>query len=276
MTSLFNLPWPLNLPTQPSQSSASPTVDTFVVTNTNDTGTDSLRQAIAAANLDTSGAVDVITFRLGTGAHTITLGSTLDITAKNLTLAGPGNPANLTISGGGQVQDFKIEAGANVVLSGLSITQGHDTTVTGGGGGISNKGGTLTLNNDILSNNSALNGGGILNSGVLTVNNSIFKQNTATAGGGAIYNSVGTLTISGSVFGNNSAAVGGGAIFNGENLTLGNSTISNNSANQGGGIYNVDGIGVTSFKAHRSALPSGFLRFAMYPSSPISSVFSGI
>lgn len=76
----------LTLATQLPQGASQ--AHTFTVTNTNDIGNGSLRQAILNANADSAKnptAVDVINFNLGTGAHTITLTSaTLDITALSL------------------------------------------------------------------------------------------------------------------------------------------------------------------------------------------------
>ncbi len=215
----------------PSMLGASQTVThTFTVINTNDSGAGSLRSAIAAANADTSGAADVINFNLGTGAHLITLGSTLDITAKNLTINGTG-ANNLSISGNNQVRDFLVEAGANVTISGLTVTQG----ITGG---IVNNG-TLTLNNDTLSNNTNSIGGGILNNGALMVSNSTFSNNFATGAGAGIFNYGGTLTVKDSTFSNNSAVFGGaidnhgtvnasGLVFFGNTSTRATGTITDN------------------------------------------------
>ncbi len=220
---------------QASTPLATPITHTFTVTSSSDSGTGSLRQAILNANADTSGAADVINFNLGTGAHTITLTSaTLDITAKNLTINGTG--ANLlTISGNNKLEDFAIEAGANVTISGLTITQGFSTF----GGGIHN-GGILTLNQDTLSNNVAtMAGGAISSNSVLTINGSLFNQNTAPNGGAIA--SGGTLTINASTFINNSATAGGdgGAIYNSGTFTISGSTFANNTAstNAGGAIF---------------------------------------
>src|SRR5579883_273241 len=146
---------PLNLTTQSvkSFSGSSQATHTFTVTNVNDHGAGSLRQAILNANADSvknPKTVDIINFNLGTGTHTITLTSAdLDITAKNLTINGTG--ANVTVSGNNKLQDFVIETGASVTISGLTIANGLSTT---NGGGILNNG-KLTLNNSALTNNAA-------------------------------------------------------------------------------------------------------------------------
>src|SRR5216684_934360 len=77
---------------------------TITVINTNDSGSGSLRDAVASA---ASG--DTINFNLAYPA-TITLGSTLTI-GTNLTISGPG-ASNLAISGGGAVRVFSVTQGA--------------------------------------------------------------------------------------------------------------------------------------------------------------------
>ena len=82
-----------------------------------------------------------------------------------------------------------------------------------GGGGIANTG-TLTVSCSILSGNTANSeGGGILNSGTLTVSGSTLSGNVTASAGGGIYNiSIGTVIVenSSSITGN-TAPVGFGA-----------------------------------------------------------------
>ena len=93
-----------------------------------------LREAINAANA-LAGA-NTITFSVG---GTITLASTLpDITdAAGLTMDGTGQ--TLTISGNNAVRVMQVGAGASLTLNDLTIANG-----TGSGGGIANSG-TLTI-----------------------------------------------------------------------------------------------------------------------------------
>ena len=89
--------------------------------------------------------------------------------------------------------------------------------LAGAGGGISNSG-TLTINNSTISGNSASLGryrwgGGILNwGGILTIKNSTISGNIArgfsgfVAQGGGIYNA-GTLTLNNSTLSGNGAVV---------------------------------------------------------------------
>lgn len=101
---------------------------------------------------------------------------------------------------------------------------------------------TLNLKNLTVENGSAANGGGVSNSGTLTVTNSTLSANAATAGnGGGVYNtSTGKLTVTGSTFSANTASGNGGAIDSetGTSLNVVNSTFSANTAGADGGGIN--------------------------------------
>jgi hypothetical protein len=107
------------------------------------------------------------------------------------------------------------------------------------GGGIGNSG-TLTINNSTISlNRASVDGGGICQTGgTLTINNSTINGNSASVNGGGIYQTGGTLTINNNTISGNSATNDGGGVFNqtGGTLTINNSTVSQNSATVGGGI----------------------------------------
>jgi predicted outer membrane repeat protein len=220
------------------------------VTNTNDSGAGSLRDAINAVP---NGGT--ITFCISPLPATITLTSNELNIPRNMTISGPGS-ALLTISGGGNFRVFENDS-ATVAISGLTVKNGNGTaifgtTVTPGpGGGIFN-GGTMTLTDVTLTSNTSLEGGAIATEGTLTVNNSTITNNNAPCSatcngqGGGIFN-YHTVNVSGSTISNNTAGFFGGGIFNantgGTNLvTVTNSTISGNSAvGEGGGIMNASG-----------------------------------
>ncbi len=201
------------------------------VTNLNDAGVGSLRQAI----LDTpaGGTVD---FQPGlTGTIVLTSGE-LAIT-HDLTIIGPGAD-RITVSGNRLSRIFGInDAHSTVAISALTIAGG--SAPASYGGGIVNIG-TLTVSNSIISDNSAIGvGGGIYNGGLLTVSNSAFNGNSTGLFGGGIDNG-GTLTVNSSTLSGNSANGGGGGIYN-EGfgiVTVSNSTLSNNSTSYGGGGIN--------------------------------------
>lgn len=183
-----------------------------------------LRYCITQAN--TVAGDDTITFSV-TG--TINLAGALPNLSSNIDLDGPG-PDLLTVrrDTGGQYRIFTIESGRTVSISGLTIANG--SVLDGQGGGIWN-GGTLAMNNCVLSGNTASRmpspslgvfGGGIFNSGgALTLSNCTISGNIAEISGGFV----------------SSVSVSGGGIYtNGGSVTVSNSTISGNSARRSGGI----------------------------------------
>jgi len=214
------------------------TASAQVVTNSADSGPGTLRSAITNA---ASGAV--LTFAPGLSGATITLSNTLTINT-NLTIDASALPGGLQINGNGSVQIFNVASNTFVFLNSLTITNGN--AATGGfGGGIFNSG-TLTLTNCILSGNSApFDGGGIWSDGTLTLNQCTLSGNflTSFGFGGGIFNS-GTLTLNQCTLSGNSAtgtrgyAGGGGGIDNEGTLTLNQCTLSGNYAVFGGGISN--------------------------------------
>ena len=88
-------------------------------------------------------------------------------------------------------------------------------------------------------------GGGIYNSGTLTITNSIIENNTAKDSGGGIYN-IGNLTISDTVVRNNQANRYGGGIVNyAQQVNIIRTSFEQNSAHYGGAISNSYGGRVT-------------------------------
>ena len=116
---------------------------TITVTNTNDSGAGSLRQAIAdAVNGDT------IEFGV-TG--TITLMTSELLVNKNVTLNGPGSD-NLTVDGNHASRVFHVSGGVTATIAGLTITNG---SASDWGGGIYNDPSVLTVNNCTIAGNFA-------------------------------------------------------------------------------------------------------------------------
>jgi hypothetical protein len=202
---------------------------TIIVSNTNDNGPGSLRQALVVANDgDTIDATGI------SGVITLTTGELL--VNKSVIINGPGADS-LAVDGNAASVVFQVTATGAVTISDLTIRNGQ----AGFGGGILNGGGVLlTVINSTVSENTAPFGGGIYNGGGLTIVNSTLSGNTATSEGGGIYNGS-TLTISNSTFSGNAAqGSGGGCINAGGILLITNSTLSGNSAlDIGGGVYNL-------------------------------------
>ncbi|MEH1895466.1 MAG: VCBS domain-containing protein [Nostoc sp.] len=248
-----------------------------VVTNTNDSGEGSLRQAILNANANPD--ANTITFAGSVFTDgtpdTITLTSGELVITNALTINGLG-ASNLSISGNSfSVDDGNSSNEIAVAINGLTIRDGFgifnvenltinnssisgntgifgsiynlgtatitNSTISGNSGGYAGitNGGTATITNSTISGNSGLTGG-ILNGGTATITNSTISGNSGSAGG--IVNA-GTTTITNSTISGNTAQDSGGGINNQATLSIINSTITNNTAdsdNDGSG----DGGGV--------------------------------
>lgn len=215
---------------------------TLTVMNTNDSGSGSLRDTLASA-----GNGDTITFDSGLSGTTISLDSTL-ILSQNVTIDGSSLASKITISGNDMYRIIEINTSITVTLNSLIIAHGRSQS-DGSGGGISNTGGTLTIINSSISNNSidSWAGGGIHTyNGTLTVIDSVISNNSGAEFGGGIYTSNSELTVTDSIISGNSAG-GGGGIFtvgqdNDDIVTITGSTISSNSAGYGGGIQNSNSV----------------------------------
>src|SRR5947208_7235931 len=217
---------------------------TIIVTNTNDNGPGSLRQALADANdSDTIDATGI------SGAISLISGELL--VNKSVAINGAGADV-LAVDGNTVSRVFQIRfPGETVAISGFTVRNGHAGNA---GGGIDNENNaTLTITNCTISGNVAGLGGGTFNNGMLTITSTTISDNFSS-NGGAVYNSGGCiLTITNSTVSGNSASSGGG-IFNIAAFAITNSTFSGNSAQLGGGISSTDTveIGNTILNAGKS------------------------
>ncbi len=230
--------------------------DTITVQNDLDSGAGSLREAIA---LICPGGT--INFAAGLSGGTIGLNSAL-IIEKDLTINGLG-ASNLTVDG--QINDRVFEVFTHTVaISGLSVTGGIG--VTEPGGGIFNSG-NLTLDDVAVYLNVAIDefGGGIANYNVLTITNSAVFSNTVDgADGGGIYNE-GTLSLDTvDVYANEAPPAAfpagfGGGIATAGTATITNSNIFNNfSSIDGGGIINAGDLTITASEIYGNGAIEGF------------------
>jgi cysteine-rich repeat protein len=187
-----------------------PTGRIISVTNTQDGGPGSLRQAIAEAGPYDTVEIDV------NGTITLLREITIDTT---VTVVGPG-AGNLVVSGGATTRLFRI-TGGNVVISNVTIADGRGQDSAGA---IENSG-TLTLLN-------------------VTVRDSVGSGvNSAKAGG---IDNLGTLNLVGCEISGNRGDPGGILNNNRSNglpdagqLTIVDTVVSGNTGHNGGGIWNI-------------------------------------
>jgi hypothetical protein len=234
---------------------------TITVTNTNDIGPGSLRQALADANDG-----DTINFAV-TGRITLTSGG-LGID-KSVTISGPG-AHRLSIDGNQGVYIFYVHYNT-VTISGL--------TITNGGCGIASDYATLSVSNCVVTANNAYDCGGI------AINNAPPPGPTAPGeredlrdareGCGDHPAGFVTLTVANCIISDNS----GPGVWNlSATVTITNSTISgnfvdNSGSGEGGGIY-TSGTKLPGDLTVINSTISG--NFAFYDGGGISSGFSGL
>lgn len=188
--------------------------------------------------------VDCSTTSLQAAINQASPGATLAVTGtcsgdytinQNLTLVGH-QTAVLDAQGSGTT--LTVSPGATVQVTDLTITSGDAID----GGGVNNSG-TLTLSRVLVTNSFASSGGGIFNnsSASVTLSQTTVSLNNSGGFGGGIYNN-GAMTINSSTVEQNLSADGGGGIFSCcgfKPATVSNSTISGNfTAGSGGGIFN--------------------------------------
>lgn len=212
----------------------------YVTTNA-DSGSGSLRAAVASA---APGVTTAILFQGLTG--TIVLASPITI-AQSVAIIGPG-ASILSISGGNATSLFTVNSATSAVFFGLTLTQG----------------------------NAATEGGAIFSDGNLAIFSSTLSTNTASTAGGAIEVDDGTLVATGAIFTGNSVAstlsASGGAIDAYGDMTIDSSTFQNNSVTvsgsnvsaAGGAIsindYETQGLALTNtqFYGNSATSPNGY------------------
>lgn len=227
---------------------------TLLVSNNNDSGPGSLRQAILDNN--SVGGGTIVFSNIVTGAIVLTNGELLIM--RDVTIIGPG-PDILAINGNYPATNnrvFDIEAIKAVAIMNLTITDGHGVN----GGGIYNAFGSLVVSNCVLSGNLAADGAAIYNEdnligAQLTVIGCTISGNSAGYQGGGIFNNPSTLgyaaiSVIGSTFRSNTANFGGAIFNNGSangfaSVSVNSSTFSgnvafytNNLGGLGGAIFN--------------------------------------
>ena len=223
---------------------------TITVTNGNDSGPGSLRQALADAN-------DGDTINFDPSVNIVTLTTAELAVTKSITISASPQIVTVVRSSQTEFRIFHVMPGHSVEINGLTISGGH---ITGdNGGGILNDNSTLTIANCTVNQNTIVSaqdvnntGGGIYNSGTMTLNQVIVNNNNAVycqcgngvPSGGGISNT-GTMIIIAGTVQSNMGYWSAGGIYNTGMITITGSTILNNQTGDtghfgsiGGGIVN--------------------------------------
>jgi hypothetical protein len=189
------------------------------------------------------------TIRLEAGTYTLTAVDNMTDGPNGL----PSVTSTLTIRGEGAETtsierpsfgpSFRIlHAAGDLTLTGLTLRGGSLPPIGQVGGGIFNSG-TLTLHDSTLTRNGggSRQGGAIFNSGTLTLRHCTLSQNSfplaSGNSGGGLYNSGGRVTIAYTTFADNSVEDGGGGLYNNDSgtVTITHTTFADNLAIGGGG-----------------------------------------
>lgn len=194
-------------------------------------------------------AGDTINFDASLSGATIRLQSlTGSLTiSKNLTIDGSALAAKITLSGdsdgdgSGDIRVLDVNTAA-VTLKGLTITKGNTAAA---GGGISNSGALTLVDCNISGNTSSADkGGGIASTGPLTLISTTISLNQSDQQGGGIASYAGALSMADSIITDNTVAFSdGGGIWigpgNADAISITRGIIAGNTAlGGGGGIYN--------------------------------------
>lgn len=190
----------------------------------------------AAINATLSGDTVIIKDGTYTGPGNVDL----DFGRRNITVTSQSGAVTTIIDCGGSSNFYHRAFGVHDVtgaaIRGLTIQNGYMGSSQHGGGGIYNVSAGLLVQDCIIRNNYAANGGGIdnqLNStGSVTITNCIITGNsTGSSGfGGGVYNE---------------SYNGGGGGNTGGTVKMTHCTITANTATYGGGIYNFSGVKIS-------------------------------
>ena len=230
----------------------------LLVTNTNDAGAGSLRQAVLDANTPSvnsssfPNAYADIKFASALSGQTITLTSGQLLSSLRTRIDASSLAAGIKVSGNNASRVLEVAAGNSVELSSFTIMNGRVTGAFPNNGGGILCGGNLVMNRCTLSGNrSDISGGGLSVSlaGSATLNECTVSgnQSVTTSGGGI--SSAGKLTMNHCTVSGNSAVTPGGGIRSFGTATLNHCTVSGNSSTDSPSGLSV-GNGVSCTVAH--------------------------
>ena len=216
--------------------------------DTNDCQTTVTACATINAAIGKSGVGDTIDVAVGT--YTANSGDQVVLITRSVTLLGGWN-SGFTIQSGLSTIDGQ-DARRGMTINGLgeaSVTVEQFVLQNGsavGGGGIQNEGDLTLVGSQVIHNSSTWEGGGIRSNGWLTVTRTVVGYNSAAGGGGGgILNHSALLlndsTITGNIL---QGGFSGAGILGDGPVTVINSTVSDNQGGNGEGIKAISGAAI--------------------------------
>ncbi len=187
-------------------------------------GNVSLRDALQDAP---AGATITFAPGLDAGAIVLTAGS-LKL-EKNLMLDASGLSNRMSITTAGEHSAIEVAPGVVAAIKNLEI---FDLNIDHSGALLNE--GKLALENCRFSGNSTADGGGVANTGELTMSDCLIEDNQAWARGGGLYNT-GTASLARCQITGNGTSNNGGGIYSKGPLHLVDTTVSGNGSNASGG-----------------------------------------
>jgi len=181
----------------------------FSVTNLNDAGAGSLRQAILDANANVTPPHTISITAVGT----LNLASNLPILTRNTTITGSGTPS-FTINGASLYSGFRSNAGIDLVVSDLTVP----TCFAANQGGGIYSGRKLTINNCVITSCRAI------------------YDASNNAYGDAVYGSDTLVMTNSTVTGCRSGTTNVGGVYSGIHLIMQACTVSSNTSGNLGGV----------------------------------------
>lgn len=199
----------------------------FIVSSVADSGAGSLRQTILDAMAYGGGARITFDPQVFAEPQTITLESGLPTIETEMTIDGfipkrLWKATGVIISGDGRFPVFSISKTGRASLLNLTVADGCGID----GGGVLNRG-VLVVKGVTFTGNGAINGGGLASLGATTsVINCTFTDNSADEAGGGLVAEGSVTTVTNCTFSDNQAKIGGGLYSSGL-MTLQNTILAN-------------------------------------------------
>lgn len=235
-------------------------------------------------------AIDAVgggsTIRVGPGTYH----EAISFVGKSITVISSGGPAVTTIDASGKnasVVRFSNGEGSSAVLEGFTLTGGTGSQVNLGGtgyvlgGGIyAANGATPTINDCVITGNSAEFGGGVFNNNASpTFNNCRIRMNTASpSSGGGVFNFSGAAPKFNAVeFVSNGAASSGGGMSSQDSDPVVNNCVfvDNTAAADGGAVRNIQGAAGQFVNCHFGGNSAGGTGGAFFNDASPSTYISG-